>query len=121
MAVIALVVLWIGIFFCGVGVIGLLRFPDVYTRLHASGKVATLGLSFMLLGAALFRPEMTFKVIVLIFFVVLTSPVSTHAIASAAHRNYGRLKSGRDDLADCRDRMDDTDQQRERTEMLLTE
>lgn len=121
-AYLGLLVLWIGIFFCGVGVIGLLRFPDVFTRLHASSKVATLGLSFTLIGASILIPEITLKAIVLIVFVVLTSPVSSHAIAAAAHRIIRRLPVGtRDDLAECRDHQHDAEQQEERKETLIAE
>jgi multicomponent Na+:H+ antiporter subunit G len=96
---IALVLLYIGIFFCGVGVYGLIRFPDVYTRLHASGKVATLGLAFILLGASLLMPELSLRALLLIGFILLTAPVATHAIASSAHRSLGRLpENQRDDL-----------------------
>jgi multicomponent Na+:H+ antiporter subunit G len=101
MDIIGVVVLWIGVFFCVVGIIGLLRFPDVYTRIHASGKVATLGLVGLLIGATILMPELFFRALVLIAFVILTAPVASHVIASAAHRSYGRLKVGtRDDLAD---------------------
>jgi multicomponent Na+:H+ antiporter subunit G len=121
-AYLGLFVLWVGIFFCGVGVIGLMRFPDVFTRLHASGKVATLGLSFTLIGTSILIPEITLKAIVLIVFVVLTSPVSSHAIASAAHRIIGRLPDdARDDLAECRDHEHDAEEHEERIETLVVE
>lgn len=121
-AYLGLFVLWIGIFFCGIGVIGLLRFPDVFTRLHASGKVSTLGLAFTLIGASILVPEITLKAIVLIVFVVLTSPVSSHAIASAAHRIIGRLPDdARDDLAVSRGHENDADEHEERIETLIIE
>lgn len=101
MEIIGIVILWIGVFFSITGVIGLLRFPDVYTRIHASGKVATLGLVGLLLGAAILMPDLAFRALVLIAFMVLTSPVASHVVASAAHRSRGRLAVGtRDDLAD---------------------
>lgn len=121
-AYLGLFVLWVGIFFCGVGVIGLMRFPDAFTRLHASGKVATLGLSFTLIGTSILIPQITLKAIVLIVFVVLTSPVSSHAIASAAHRIIGRLPDGaRDDLAARRDHERDAEEQEEQIETLFVE
>jgi multicomponent Na+:H+ antiporter subunit G len=104
MAYIGLLLLWIGVMFSGVGIFGLLRFPDVFTRIHAAGKVTTLGCIFLLAGAVCFMPELFFKAIVLAGFLILTSPVSSHSIAIAAHRNIGRLRYGtRDDLADARE------------------
>ena len=75
-----------GLFFCAVGVLGVIRMPDSLTRLHASGKVATLGLFGILLGAALLMPATWLRLLALGLFVLLTSPVATHAIAAAVHR-----------------------------------
>lgn len=75
-----------GLFFCAVGVIGVIRMPDNLTRLHASGKVATLGLFGLLAGAAILMPSISFKVLALGLFVLFTSPVATHAIAAADYR-----------------------------------
>ncbi len=75
-----------GLFFCAVGVLGVIRMPDTLTRLHASGKVATLGLFGLLAGAALLMPTAALRLLVLGLFVLLTSPVATHAIAASVHR-----------------------------------
>ena len=75
-----------GLFFCAVGVIGVIRMPDSLTRLHASGKVATLGLFGLLLGAALLMPSTWLRILALGLFVLLTSPVATHAIAASVYR-----------------------------------
>lgn len=75
-----------GLFFSIVGILGLIRFPDVYCRIHASGKVATLGLVGLLAASALALPETALKALALALFVVITSPVASHAIASAAYR-----------------------------------
>ncbi|MDX2141187.1 MAG: monovalent cation/H(+) antiporter subunit G [Chloroflexota bacterium] len=75
-----------GLFFSVVGIIGLIRFPDVYCRIHASGKVATLGLVGLLVASAIAIPETALKALALALFVVITSPVASHAIASAAYR-----------------------------------
>lgn len=87
MEYIGLIVLWFGIAFCAAGVLGIVRMPDLYCRLHASGKVATVGLCGLLLGAVLMMPAMGFKALALGIFAILTLPVSTHAIAAAAHRH----------------------------------
>ena len=75
-----------GLFFCAVGVVGVIRMPNALTRLHASGKVATLGLFGILLGAALLMPSLALRILALGLFVLLTSPVATHAIAASVHR-----------------------------------
>lgn len=105
--VIGLVIFWFGIIFCVIGTIGMIRLPDVYTRIYASTKVATLGLFGLLIGAAFLLPEAAPKAVVLIIFMTITSPVSSHAIAEAAYRSGVpmRTRSGeppRDDLAQKR-------------------
>jgi multicomponent Na+:H+ antiporter subunit G len=97
--IVGLVILWIGVIFSALGILGLIRFPDVYCRLHASGKVSTMGLCGLLLGLALLMPSATLKAIALAIFAVLTSPVATHAIALAAYRQGVPMRySVRDDL-----------------------
>lgn len=75
-----------GLFFSAVGVVGVIRLPDVFTRLHASGKVSVLGLFGLLLGAALLMPSAALRLLTLGLFVLLTSPVATHAIAASVYR-----------------------------------
>jgi multicomponent Na+:H+ antiporter subunit G len=94
---------WGGVIFSVLGVLGMIRFPDVYCRLHASGKVSTLGLFGLLLGAALIMPSLALKAIALTIFIVITTPVASHAIALAAYRlgvpMHNKDRGGRDDLA----------------------
>jgi multicomponent Na+:H+ antiporter subunit G len=100
MEAIGFIVLWVGIGFCIVGVLGLVRMPDLYCRLHASGKVSTVGLCGLLLGAAMIMPSAALKLLALAIFAVLTFPVSTHAIAAAAYRHgIPMRKVVRDDMA----------------------
>jgi multicomponent Na+:H+ antiporter subunit G len=100
MELIGLVVLWIGVGFCVVGVLGIIRLPDLYCRLHASGKVSTVGLCGLLLGAAILMPSAALKLLALAIFAVLTLPVGTHAIAAAAYRHRVPMQRfTRDDLA----------------------
>lgn len=95
--------LWGGVIFSALGILGMIRFPDVYCRLHASGKVSTLGLFGLLLGAALIMPSLALKAIALGIFIVITTPVASHAIALAAYRLgvplYNKEQGARDDLA----------------------
>ena len=84
--ILGIAALLFGLFFCAVGVLGVIRMPDSLTRLHASGKVATLGLFGLLLGAALLMPAIWLRLLALGLFVLLTSPVATHAIAASVYR-----------------------------------
>lgn len=98
--IIGMVLIAIGIGFNVIGMIGLMRLPDIYTRLHATGKVSTVGLCSLLLGAAFLMPSAALKLIALAIFAVLTLPVSTHVIAAAAYRaGVPMRRFSRDDLA----------------------
>jgi multicomponent Na+:H+ antiporter subunit G len=70
------------------GVYGIVRFPDVYTQLHASGKAAFLGVSVLLVAATIGGgPAILGRVILAVVLLALTTPVAAHAIAQAArHR-----------------------------------
>ncbi|GAB4446736.1 MAG: monovalent cation/H(+) antiporter subunit G [Anaerolineales bacterium] len=81
-----------------IGVVGFIRMPDVYTRLHATGKVSVFGLVFLLLAASILTPLTIWKALLLIFFVLAASPAVSHAIASAAYRAGIPLIGKRDDL-----------------------
>ena len=83
------VCLLLGSFLCLAGAIGLLRFPDTLSRLHAATKPQTLGLILILTGLALtLRTWAAVTTLVLLaatqFF---TSPVSAHLVGRAAYRN----------------------------------
>jgi multicomponent Na+:H+ antiporter subunit G len=76
------------------GMIGILRLPDAYTRLHMAGMLDTLGLLTLLLGLVLYgciqETPMTLlvqlKVLLLWGFVLITSPTATHAMVDAGVR-----------------------------------
>ncbi len=98
--IIGMIFVWIGIGFSVVGIVGLIRLPDIYTRLHATGKVSTVGVCSLLLGAACLMPSAALKLVALAIFAVLTLPVSTHIIAAAAYRAGVPMRNfSRDDLA----------------------
>lgn len=78
--------IFIGVAFSIVGVIGILRFPDTYSRLHASGKTSTLGVLFIGLGTAFILPGAILKIIALSIFIIFSGPLGSHAIAAAVHR-----------------------------------
>lgn len=77
-----------GLFFVLAGTIGVLRLPDFYTRLHAAGMTDTLGAELILL-ALVFQADnlqMVLKLLLVAFFLFVTSPTATHAVAYAAYR-----------------------------------
>ena len=79
-----------GVFFLLTGAIGLIRFPDFYTRMHAAGKCETLGSLLVLTGLACAEGLhlASLKLLVIALFIFVTSPTATHAIARAAHKNH---------------------------------
>ena len=97
--IIVVLLLLIGLFFMLAGTIGFVRFPDFYSRMHATGKCDTLGEGLMLFALiiyetgyeGLFKGDLqhasfvSIKIILLILFILLANPTSTHAIAKAAH------------------------------------
>ncbi|MFN2105891.1 MAG: monovalent cation/H(+) antiporter subunit G [Candidatus Promineifilaceae bacterium] len=97
--IIALLAVIAGTFFSLIGVIGLIRLPDVYTRLHATGKVGVYGAVLLLVAAALWTPLGWGKALLLIVLLMASGPVSAHAISSAAYRIGLPMKDAvRDDL-----------------------
>ncbi|HTZ11519.1 MAG TPA: monovalent cation/H(+) antiporter subunit G [Candidatus Margulisiibacteriota bacterium] len=83
----------IGLAFDFFGCLGLLRFPDVYNRLHSSIKCVTLGTSSILFGLFLFKgfTPAGIKALLCILFLLLTAPVSAHVLARSAHRSKVKL------------------------------
>ena len=65
--------------------LGVLRMPDTYNRIQTGTKATTLGTILVLVGVAFLHPAWTFKLFILVFFVMLTNPVSSHALARASH------------------------------------
>ncbi|WP_427449877.1 monovalent cation/H(+) antiporter subunit G [Litorimonas sp. WD9-15] len=77
-----------GLFFVMAGTIGVLRLPDFFTRLHAAGMTDTLGAELILI-ALIFQSDslqMVLKLLLVAFFLLITSPTATHAIAHAAYK-----------------------------------
>ncbi len=81
-----------GIFVTLAGTIGLLRFPDFYSRLHATGKCDTLGSGLILMGLMVYHfahygtPLIPIKILILIIFVFIANPTATHAIVKTAYQ-----------------------------------
>ncbi len=101
--ILAILVVIIATAFSVIGVVGFHRLPDVYTRLHATGKVGVLGVVLLLIATALSTPLAWSKVIVLILFLLATGPVTAHTLSSAAYRLGLEMKNpSRNDLTELK-------------------
>ena len=81
------------VFFTG-GAVGIIRFPDFYSRLHPAGKLDTMGSLFLMIAFALFNLHhfslgallTSLKIILILIFIFLASPTAIHAIVDAGVR-----------------------------------
>ena len=80
------ILLVIGCVFIALGSLGLMRMPDVYNRLQAGTKAATLGAMSVLLGIAFHHPDWWAKLLVIAGFVLFTNPVGSSTIARASRK-----------------------------------
>ena len=87
----------IGLFFVFAGTLGVIRMPDFFTRIHAAGMTDTLGVELILLGLIIQSgfTLLSLKFLLVGFFLLLTSPTATHAIADAAHAAGLKALTGR--------------------------
>lgn len=92
MTILAIFLIIVGIFFFFTATVGLLRFPDFFSRLQATGKGDTLGALLMLTGLALYNLAGSFtlpallvsiKIMFIAFFIFVANPTATHAITRA--------------------------------------
>ena len=94
----------LGSIFLFLGALGIVRMPDVYNRMQAGTKATTLGTLLFLAGIAIGHIECMciFRIFILIIFIIFTNPISSHALARAAHHIGSPLtdKSVSDALAD---------------------
>ncbi len=80
------VLLVAGAGFMIVSAVGVIRFPDFFTRLHAASIADTLGVMLILTGL-MFQAgfsQVTLKLLLILAFILITSPTATHALAKAA-------------------------------------
>lgn len=75
-----------GAFFVLTGAVGIIRFPDFFTRTHAASMTDSIGLPLILLGLVFYFPFgiISFKLLLLIIFALVTSSTASHALAKAA-------------------------------------
>jgi multicomponent Na+:H+ antiporter subunit G len=89
----AAILVIVGSVFALTASIGLLRLPDLYTRMHAASKAGTLGSCVMLIALAIHADDLAVAARALggVAFFLLTAPVSAHLLARAAHASGLRL------------------------------
>ena len=77
-----------------ISTVGMLRFPDFFTRLHAASIADTLGTLLVLLGLILQAgfDLISIKLLLIFFFITFTTPTAAHALAKAAL--HGNLQPG---------------------------
>jgi multicomponent Na+:H+ antiporter subunit G len=83
--VLSILFLFGGLFFFFTATVGLLRFPDFYTRLHATGKGDTLAVFLSLIGLSLYEgfSLVSLKILFIAVFMFIAQPTATHAISRA--------------------------------------
>ncbi|KQV14166.1 cation:proton antiporter [Rhizobium sp. Root1203] len=79
------IVILAGAFFLFSAGVGLLRMPDVFTRIQAGTKASTLGNILVLAGLGIYHPDWSLKLLIVAYFVLMTNPLSSHALSRAAH------------------------------------
>ena len=84
---IAAILLVIGAVFLLLAAVGLVRMPDLFARMHATTKAATLGSSLMLVALVVYFRDLSIgtRAVAVILFLYLTAPVTAHMIGRAAH------------------------------------
>lgn len=98
------VLLILGSLFALAAAIGVLRLPDVYSRMHAASKAGTVGSGLLLLALAVYAGELSVagRAVAGILFFMLTAPIAAHLVAKAAHAAGCPQWEGtvRDEMAD---------------------
>lgn len=75
----------LGALFLLLAAVGLIRMPDVYNRMQAGTKATTLGSMLVFVGFMVLMPSGWTRLLLLVLFIFLTNPLSSHALARAAH------------------------------------
>ncbi len=81
----------LGLVFYTGGAVGIIRMPDFYSRLHSAGQLDTLGLLFFVFALSIYELRhlywesiiISLKILLILFFVFLSSPTATHSIVDA--------------------------------------
>ncbi len=88
------VLIFLGVFVMTIGVYGIIKMPDIYTRLHAASKIVFLGVISLLTASLMTgEAEIIYRVILIGIFLILTAPVSSHVIARAAFQTQEKMEN----------------------------
>ncbi|AQW60363.1 monovalent cation/H(+) antiporter subunit G [Vibrio harveyi] len=89
MDIIVGILLCLGTLFTLIASLGILRMPDLYTRMHAATKAGTVGLASLLLAVAIAIPDITVisRVIGTMLFIFITAPVAAHLLGKATQES----------------------------------
>jgi len=93
-AIIGACVVGFGAIFLFLGALGIFRLPDVYNRLQAGTKCTTLGAFCAIVGVGIAQPDWIFKALIVAVFILLTNPISAHALARASYKSAVRPYEG---------------------------
>jgi multicomponent Na+:H+ antiporter subunit G len=87
--IVSCVFIMVGVIFMLIATIGLLRLPDFYIRMSTITKGSTLGVGLILMGLGIYfnQPDIMLKVLAIIVFTFITSPVAAHVISRTAVKN----------------------------------
>jgi len=77
----------LGSIFLFLGALGIFRMPDLYNRLQAGTKASTLGAMSLILGVGFLQPEWLIKTFIIVVFIAVANPLSSHVIARSAYKN----------------------------------
>lgn len=93
---IAGILIIIGAFFALVASIGIIRLPDIYSRMHSASKAGTVGSGMMMIALALTAGDLAtaIRAIAGVVFFIMTAPIAAHLLAQAAYKTGYRLWDG---------------------------
>ena len=86
MKLLGIIITGIGAVFLLLGCLGVLRMPDVYNRVQAGTKCTTLGSFLTIIGVGIMQPEWFWKTLIIALFVLISNPVSSHALGRASRK-----------------------------------
>ena len=84
MYLLGLIITGIGAIFLFLGSWGIFRLPDVYNRIQAGTMCTTLGAVFTIIGVGIMEPTWFWKILLIALFILLTNPISSHALGRAS-------------------------------------
>jgi multicomponent Na+:H+ antiporter subunit G len=85
--IIGTVITAIGTIFLFLGSLGIFRLPDVYNRLQAGTKCTTMGALLTIVGIGIMQPDWLPKTLVIALFILITNPISNHALGRASRKS----------------------------------